>query len=388
MEPEKPAQPQHSHLRNRPVTTPDFLLSRASGSVRTQGVKKSFTSIDAALSALHEDDIDMVVGAIPFDIAQPAALIAPQKIIRTDFPSEPPAFFRGQHIMARVESYSPTATQHTQRVKDAISAIRSGEAEKIVLARSVHISGEDILDPQLIAARLLDGSPRQEAYLADLSPAGSTFAHKWLVGSSPELLISRRGSTITCHPLAGSSPRHKDAQADAQSARTLRNSAKDLAEHRFVTLAIDKTLRPLCSELTIPDTPALTSTKEMWHLGTHIKGTLKDPSITVLDLVKLLQPTPAVGGWPRPAALEFISRYEDDRRFYAGTVGWCDAAGDGDWVVAIRCAELDTEHNTAQAWAGGGIVLDSDPAEEIQETRHKLRTIMRALGIVDSLPES
>lgn len=384
MDPEKPARPQRSDLSGRPVTTPDFLLSRASGSVRTQGIKKSFTSIDDAVRSIKTQEVEMVVGAIPFDITQPAALIVPNNIVRIDSPSEPPAFFRGQHLTARVDSYSPSATIHKRRVRDAIAAIRQGIAEKIVLARSVHITGADELDPQLIAARLLDGSPRQEAYLADLSPAGADFSHKWLVGSSPELLVSKRGTAISCHPLAGSIARQQDPQQDAQAARALRTSTKDQAEHRFVTMAIEEALKPLCSELTVPESPSLTSTREMWHLGTHITGTLADKDCTVLDLVKLLHPTPAVGGWPRPAALDFISRHEEDRRFYAGTVGWCDKNGDGDWVVAIRCAELDTSRNTALAWAGGGIVIDSDPLAEIQETRDKLRTMLRALGIIDS----
>ena len=90
---------------------------------------------------------------------------------------------------------------------------------------------------------------------------------------------------------------------------------------------------------------------------------------TALDLAELLHPTPAVGGWPRREALTFISDAGENRRFYAGTVGWCDAAGDGDWVVAIRCAELDPAHNSATAWAGGGIVADSCPSAEVQETR-------------------
>ncbi|HHY07131.1 MAG TPA: isochorismate synthase [Corynebacteriales bacterium] len=384
MEPEKPAQSQRSDLGNRPVTTPDFLLSRASGSVRTQGIAKTFTSLDDAINAITAKDVEMVVGAVPFDIEEPSALIVPRNIVRTSFPSEPPAFFRLQHVAARIDSFSPTATVHKRRVKDAISAIRDGVAEKIVLARSVFVTGEDVLDPQLIAARLLDGSPRQEAYLADLSPAGPEFADKWLVGSSPELLVSKRGNKVTCHPLAGSIAREQDPHSDALAARTLRNSGKDRSEHRFVTLAIEETLRPLCSELNVPESPSLTSTREMWHLGTHITGTLRDTDFTVLDLVKLLQPTPAVGGWPRRPAMDFIANHEGPRRFYAGTVGWCDANGDGDWVVAIRCAEVDTARNTAQAWAGGGIVADSEPASEIQETRDKLRTMLRALGIVDT----
>ncbi|MDY2978934.1 MAG: isochorismate synthase [Lawsonella sp.] len=393
MEPEKPSQPWQHHLHSRPRTAPDFLLSRATGSVRTKGVKETFSSVAAAREALASGRAEMIVGALPFTPGAPAALSSPRQIIRSDAPLEPPAFFRVQQMRARITAFSPTASEHRRRVQQAVEAIRDGVADKIVLARAVNVSADEELDPQLIAARLLDGSPRQEAYLADLSPAGADYAGHWLVGSSPELLVSRRGNRISSHPLAGSLARHSDRQLDAQAARALRTSAKDIAEHRYVTLALDEALRPLCSNLDIPDTPSLTSTKEMWHLGTHITGTLAETvphgstavsSLpTALDLAELLHPTPAVGGWPRQEALKFIADSGEERRFYAGTVGWCDAEGNGDWVVAIRCAELDLAHNSATAWAGGGIVVDSRPSDEVQETRDKLRTILRALGIMD-----
>lgn len=393
MEPEKPRQPWQHHLHSRPQTAPDFLLSRATGSVRTQGVKETFSSVAAAREALASGRAEMIVGALPFAPGAPAALISPLHVVRSDAPLEPPAFFRVQQMRARITAFSPTASEHRRRVQRAVEAIRDGEADKIVLARAVDVSADEELDPQLIAARLLDGSPRQEAYLADLSPAGADYAGHWLVGSSPELLVSRRGSRISSHPLAGSLARQSDRQLDAQAARALRTSAKDIAEHRYVTLALDEALRPLCSDLDVPDTPTLTSTKEMWHLGTHITGTLATthqdssasatPLPTALDLAELLHPTPAVGGWPRQEALKFIEDSGEDRRFYAGTVGWCDAEGNGDWVVTIRCAELDLPHNSATAWAGGGIVVDSRPSDEVQETRDKLRTILRALGIMD-----
>ena len=286
MEPEKPAQSQRSDLGNRPVTTPDFLLSRASGSVRTQGIAKTFTSLDDAINAITAKDVEMVVGAVPFDIEEPSALIVPRNIVRTSFPSEPPAFFRLQHVAARIDSFSPTATVHKRRVKDAISAIRDGVAEKIVLARSVFVTGEDVLDPQLIAARLLDGSPRQEAYLADLSPAGPEFADKWLVGSSPELLVSKRGNKVTCHPLAGSIAREQDPHSDALAARTLRITA-DRSEHRFVTLAIENS-PPLC-ELNVPESPSLTQLVKCGILEPTSLGLCGIP-ISLCSVVKCCSP--------------------------------------------------------------------------------------------------
>ena len=119
----------------------------------------------------------------------------------------------------------------------------------------------------------------------------------------------------------------------------------------------------------------------MWHLSTPITGRLREPSTTALDLALALHPTPAVGGVPAAAASELITELEGDRGFYAGAVGWCDAAGDGRWVVSIRCAQLSADRRTAEARSGGGIVAESDPDDEVAETTTKFRTMMSALGV-------
>ncbi|MBU3752101.1 MAG: isochorismate synthase, partial [Mycobacterium sp.] len=119
----------------------------------------------------------------------------------------------------------------------------------------------------------------------------------------------------------------------------------------------------------------------LWHLSTPISGTLRGRSTTALDLALALHPTPAVGGVPTAAAVDLIEELEGDRGFYAGAVGWCDAGGDGRWVVAIRGAQLSADRRTALAQAGGGIVAESDPDEEVAETTAKFRTVLAALGV-------
>ena len=119
----------------------------------------------------------------------------------------------------------------------------------------------------------------------------------------------------------------------------------------------------------------------MWHLATPIRGELKDPAPSALDLALRLYPTPAVCGTPSDAAEALITTAETDRGFYGGAVGYTDANGDGEYMVAIRCAEVDAAGATARTWAGGGLVIDSDPQAELDETSAKLRTIMRALGL-------
>jgi len=161
----------------------------------------------------------------------------------------------------------------------------------------------------------------------------------------------------------------------------LRTNAKDLDEHTFVVNHLVNVLEPLCSSLDVPNHPELTRTNEMWHLATPITGTLRDKNMSALELALNLHPTPAVCGTPLHAAEDLISSVETDRGFYSGAVGWCTSDGDGEYMVAIRCAEIAAGGASARAWAGGGIVASSSADKELAETTAKLRTIMRALGL-------
>ena len=142
-----------------------------------------------------------------------------------------------------------------------------------------------------------------------------------------------------------------------------------------------KALDPLCVDLQIASAPELSRTAAVWHLSTPISGRVRETSTTALDLAVALHPTPAVGGVPTAAAAGMINALEGDRGFYAGAVGWCDADGDGRWVVSIRCAQLSADRRTADAHSGGGIVAESDPDDEVAETTTKFNTILSALGV-------
>ncbi|GAA3167967.1 hypothetical protein GCM10020255_054670 [Rhodococcus baikonurensis] len=211
------------------------------------------------------------------------------------------------------------------------------------------------------------------------SAAGAEFEGHSLVGATPEVLVSRRGRVVTCRPLAGTTKRSADSEQDREAGESLLRSTKNLAEHAFVTAWIREVLQPMCSDLSVPATPELTNTHEVWHLASPIRGTLRNDT-TALDLAMALHPTPALCGTPTDAALKVIRETEEPRRFYGGAVGWCDDAGDGDWVVAIRCAEISADGLSAWASAGGGIVAESDPQDELDETSTKLRTLLTALG--------
>lgn len=364
----------------RPVTAPDFLLSRPTGSLRTQGALRTFTDPGDAALALRDGSCGLVVGAIGFEPDAPAALMEPELVVRTDGPLEPPAYFRGIRSEARVAEEIPSPAEHRVRVSSAISGINAGSVGKVVLARAVRLVADRPLDPHAVCASLIDSSPAADGFLVDLSPAGDAYAGRVLVGSSPELLVRRRGDQVECHPLAGSAPRDADPATDQASARALRDSGKDAFEHAFVVDSIAHALAPLCTDLEIPEHPSLTSTREMWHLGTRVRGRISDPRTTALDLALAVHPTPAVCGTPTDEARRLIAGIEGPRGFYAGAIGWSDADGDGDWMVSIRCAEIDADRRGAIAWAGGGIVADSDPDAEVAETGAKLRTVLRAFN--------
>jgi isochorismate synthase len=179
-------------------------------------------------------------------------------------------------------------------------------------------------------------------------------------------------------PLAGTAPRSGDPDEDRTNAEALVASAKDREEHRIVVEAVAEVLGGCCDELTFDDEPVLEPTANVWHLATRFEGVLRDTSITALDLVAELHPTPAVCGKPEASALASIAELEGfDRGAYAGPVGWVDAHGDGDWAIALRCAELKGE--AATLYAGAGIVAGSVPEQEVDETDRKFRAFLDSL---------
>jgi isochorismate synthase len=280
---------------------------------------------------------------------------------------------------ARLQQQIPSPAEHRARVAALLDRLSHTELRKVVAARSVVVAADAPIDPTTLVAHLMARHPAGNGYAVDLTAAGRRGVA--LVGCSPELLVSVRADTVTLRPLAGTAPRAADPKLDEQHAEKLMASEKNRQEHAYVIDWIRERLAPLCATLDIPDGPELVATADVWHLATPITGVLRDPDTTALDLAVLLHPTPAVGGAPSAAALAAIAAAEEDRGFYGGAVGWCDAAGDGDWFVAIRCAELAPDGRTARAYAGGGIVIGSDPQAELDETTVKLRTLLNPLGV-------
>ncbi|RVW09369.1 isochorismate synthase [Prescottella agglutinans] len=358
-----------------------FLLSRPDRTLRTTGARDRFDSATAATAALAAGRTELIVGALPFDPAAPAALTAPETVSWAPGPWRPATPNPAPLPRVRIESEIPSAAEHVERVRGLLERLGRGELDKVVAARAVRLVADGPISPEALAAHMVVRHEAANGFAVDLTAAGAGYVGHTLVGASPEILLSRRGTTVTCRPLAGSAPRHTDPAADRAEGDRLLASAKNLAEHAFVVDWIRDVLSPLCTDLDVPSTPQLTRTGELWHLASPIRGELRDASLGSLDLATRVHPTPAVCGTPTDRALDTIREIEGDRRFYGGAVGWCDAAGDGDWVVAIRCAEIDADGTTALAWAGGGIVAASDPVAELDETTTKLGTLLGALGV-------
>ncbi|WP_328389302.1 isochorismate synthase [Nocardia sp. NBC_00416] len=354
-----------------------FLLARPDSVVRGTGVRTTHRDPWQAVQALRDGNAVAIAGALPFDPRLPAALVEPVQLLHTAGPWRPAALPELPRV--RVVDETPSPAEHHDRVARLVELLTEPGARlrKVVAARSLRAEADSALDPQVVAAYLLIRHPQANVFAVDLGPAGRTGAT--LIGASPETLVQRRGRAVWLYPLAGTLPRRADPAADTAQADLLATSAKNLAEHAFVVDWIAERLAPVCAELSVPGRPELVGTREVWHLGTPIRGVLRDPAPSALELALLLHPTPAVCGTPTADALEYITAHEEDRGFYGGAVGWCDVGGDGSWVVAIRSAELAADGLSLRAYAGGGIVADSDPRAELAETTTKLGTLLGAL---------
>ncbi|WP_067694856.1 isochorismate synthase [Nocardia jejuensis] len=354
-----------------------FLLATPSGVVRTTGTRAAYDTAGAASAALRDGAADLIVGALPFDPRRPAALVAPEQALHTAGSWRPAALPTLPQV--RVVSEMPSAAEHIARVTKLVEQLGDPDQplRKVVAARSLFAEAATPLEPEVVAAHLVTRHPRANVFAVDLSAAGRP--GDTLIGATPEVLVARHGRTVTLRPLAGTSPRRPDPEADAEQARELLASSKNREEHAYVIDWIRAQLAPLCTEFSVPDGPELLQTPEVWHLATPITGVLADPAPTALELAVLLHPTPAVCGTPTDLALDTIVDLEGDRGFYGGAVGWCDERGDGEWVVAIRCAELSADGRSLRAFGGGGIVAASDPRSELDETTAKLRTFLGGL---------
>jgi isochorismate synthase len=256
-------------------------------------------------------------------------------------------------------------------VETAAARLRAGEAAKVVLAREVVARGDGVVSAGMVARTLRAAYPSCFTYLVT-GADGTAFA-----GASPEMLIRRSGRRAFSHPMAGSVARGATEAEDDRLAHELEASAKDNAEHRLASDFVVEALRPFARSVSARP-PEVVRFTNIQHLATAVTAELLDPPADVLELAAALHPTPAVGGWPRAAADALIDELEGmERGWYAGAVGWIDSHGDGEFAVALRCGLL--WEDGARLYAGVGVMPDSDPARELEETELKFKALLHAL---------
>jgi menaquinone-specific isochorismate synthase len=320
--------------------------------------------------------------------------------LQPDRPAAPPAEIRWH-------DGSLTAPQWERAVAAAVARIKAGDLRKVVLARDLQATASERIDVRVLLARLAARYP--DCY---------TFSCAGLVGATPDLLIRREGRELSSLVLAGTAPRGATPAADDALGKALLASVKDVEEHQYAVADVREALAPRCQQLDLDARPALLSLANVHHLATRVRGVLPElPRHAAADgqgrergaavagtgyqspgaepgqarqqgaaeagpsallLAAALHPTAAVCGTPTGAAMELIRELEGmDRGRYAGPVGWVDAHGNGEWCIALRCAEVDGRR--ARLFAGGGIVAGSDPEAELAETHAKFRPVQEAL---------
>ena len=366
-----------------------YLFVRDGVGVAGRGVAARVGIDDVAefLAAIDHDDQaggarPLAMGVVPFKPGSPCELVIPamavvkaadgrrwvttidDTVAELDTPPRPEP--RAQSFTS--EPLTPVKA-YLRAVTAARDAVRNGRLTKAVIAREICVSSDEPIDIHAVLVRLRMSFGSSYRYSID-----------GFVGAMPELLVSVEDNIVRAHPFAGTTPRSGDPDTDQHAAAELLASAKNQTEHRVVIDMIHDTLLPWCSYLDWEPEPSIVAVANVQHLGTRMEGHLSDPRPNVLELVRALAPTPAVGGFPRAEALALIDEVEGfERGRYAGSVGWVDAAGDGTWAVALRCAEFSADRRSARLVAGGGIVADSDPLAELAETQAKFQAMLSAI---------
>lgn len=370
-----------------------FFFSSPTVTLQTQGVaaefsqRIEFSELDTHISNLLAQEKNkgnenpIAVGVIPFSEHNPVHFIVPEQLyitspIRPDKISDLETLFACQPISIQP---IPTPNDYMRSVQQAINDCSDNkiDLDKVVLSRTMQVDTENEIDRGLLLKTLLKQNPGGYTFSTSL---GDGKANTYLMGSSPELLVSKKGPYVCSNPLAGSRRRSESDSVNEQQGDAMLEARKDLHEHAVVVDAVEKALQPWCHNLYVPFTPSVIETKSMLHLSTRIDGMVSDPATSALKLACVLHPTPAVCGYPTKKAHKFISDSEPfDRGYFTGLVGWVDSRGNGEWVVVIRCAEVGEKQ--LKVYAGAGIVSGSDPLSELEETGNKMRTVLNALGI-------
>jgi len=258
-----------------------------------------------------------------------------------------------------------------EQVSAAITAIKSNQLEKVVLARDLSATSNTTIDIRNLIQRLEIEYPSTWLFLVD-----------GLIGATPELLVRLSKSLVTSRVLAGTIRKSGNEDRDLALAASLAKSSKDLEEHEYAVKSVADALAPFCSSTNVPESPFVLHLSNVMHLATDVTGVLNDSAkqADIFTLVEKLHPSAAVCGTPTEVAKKLITSLEEmNRGRYSGPVGWIDAHGDGEIAIALRCGQLSADHKSIRIFAGCGIVAGSDPANEYAESQAKLMPMRTAL---------
>ena len=257
------------------------------------------------------------------------------------------------------------------RVAVAVEKIKSGELEKVVLARDILATSQSEISSRSLITNL------EKEY-----PSTWVFHVGNLIGATPELLVRLSKSLVTSRVLAGTIRKTGDDDRDLALAGSLAKSSKDLEEHEYAVRSVSEALAPYCSSTNVPESPFVLHLANVMHLATDVTGVVNDSALPVdiFTVIASLHPSAAVCGTPTDKARQVINELEEmNRGRYAGPVGWIDARGDGEIGIALRCGELGADKKTIRLFAGCGIVAGSDPEKELAESQAKLAPMRTAL---------
>lgn len=271
----------------------------------------------------------------------------------------------------RVRAGEVSPDRYEEIVAAAVERLRDPAApeHKVVLARDEVVEADDDIDVRLLLGRL------NAAF-----PSCWTFDVAGLVGATPELLIGVERGEVRSRVLAGTYRVVEDAAAELPAARAQLSGAKDTSEHAFAVESLRRSLSAVAPDLRVDAEPHLLQLTNVIHLASDAHGHLAD-GMSPFDVAAAVHPTAAVGGAPTAEALELLAELEGmDRGRFAGPVGWVDGYGSGQFGIALRCGQLESRRSI-RLFAGAGIMPDSDPASEREETAAKLSPMRRALGV-------
>jgi salicylate biosynthesis isochorismate synthase/menaquinone-specific isochorismate synthase len=341
------SEPTWSSLPPALAVLPELAISRSDG--------RAFltASVLTGPEAVQGEPLDRIAGRL-------AALRAAPLTPADPHPSAATAI-TGRHRPERYERI----------VSAAVARIRAGEVHKVVLARQLTVEAPAAIDPAAMVGALRNLFPSCFCFCFGTPEAA-------FVGASPELLVRRSGAVAATVALAGTTSRSADPAVDDHLGEAMLRSPKVRDEHGIVVRRIERTLRPHSVWVHAEAEPFVIKVGNLQHLATPLRAQLAE-SHSAIELAAFLHPTPAIGGEPRDRALELIAELEGiDRGWYTGPVGWMDAAEDGEFCVGLRSALL--RDRAAHLFAGCGIVADSDPAAELQESELKFEALLPLLA--------